>query len=227
MEIRGGEEDRMREVDFMAKKTSNDANGVLLLKKWWFWLIFVVAVGMMAVFGGGTDTAETNAANSAATTAIANFEDLAAAESTEQADAAESAEAAAQVAEAKAAAEAQVKAQAEAEARLKDPANYRTDITYDQLAQAPDAYYSEMISMSGRVIQVMQGEGSSQMLVAVDDKEGAVIFLGYESNIAESGISENALIKFYGTAAGTISYDSTIGETITVPAAFVNMIELQ
>lgn len=217
----------MREVDFLANKTSNDANGVLLLKKWWFWLMFVVAVGMMAVFGEGTDTAKTNASNSAATTAIANFEDLAAAESTEQADAAESAEAAAQVAEAKAAAEAQVKAQAEAEARLKDPANYRTDITYDQLAQAPDAYYSEMISMSGRVIQVMQGEESSQMLVAVDDKEGAVIFLGYESNIAESGISENALIKFYGTAAGTISYDSTIGETITVPAAFVNMIELQ
>ena len=217
----------MWEVDFLANKTSNDANGVLLLKKWWFWLIFVVAVGMMAVFGGGTDTAETNASNSAATTAIANFEDLAAAESTEQAETAKRAEAAVQAAEAKADAETQAKAQTEAEAKLKDPANYRTDITYDQLAQAPDAYYSEMIAMSGRVIQVMQGEGSSQMLVAVDDKEGAVIFLGYESNIAESGVSGNALIKFYGTAAGTISYDSTIGETITVPAAFVNMIELQ
>jgi hypothetical protein len=80
-----------------------------------------------------------------------------------------------------------------------------------------------MIAMSGRVVQMMQGEGSSQMLVAVDDKEGAVIFLGYESNINESGISENDLIKFYGTAAGTISYESTLGETITVPAAFVNM----
>lgn len=33
-----------------------------------------------------------------------------------------------------------------------------------------------MIAMSGRVIQVMQGEGSSQMLVAVDDTEGAVCF---------------------------------------------------
>ena len=152
---------------------------------------------------------------------------MAAAESTEQAEAAERVEAAVQAAEDKADAEAQAKAQAEAEAKLKNPANYRTDITYDQLAQTPDAYYSEMIAMSGRVIQVMQGEGSSQMLVAVDDKEGAVIFLGYESNITESGISENALIKFYGTAAGTISYDSTIGETITVPAAFVNMLKLQ
>ena len=215
----------------MAKKTRNNANGILLLKKWWFWLIFVVAVGMMAVFGGGTDTAETNASNTAAKTAIANFEEMAAAESTEQAEAAERVEAAVQTAEAKADAEAQAqaqaKAQAEAEAKLNNPENYRTDITYDQLAQTPDAYYSEMIAMSGRVIQVMQGEGSSQMLVAVDDTEGAVMFLGYESNITESGISENALIKFYGTAAGTISYDSTIGETITVPAAFVNMLKLQ
>ena len=211
----------------MAKKASNGANGILLLKKWWFWLIFVVAVGTMVAFGRGTDTAETNASGTAVQTAIANFEEMATAASIEQAEAAEQAAAAIQAAEEKANAEAQSKAQSEAEAKLKDPANYRTDITYDQLAQAPDAYNSEMIAMSGRVIQMMQGEGSSQMLVAVDDKEGAVIFLGYESNIAESGLSENALIKFYGTAAGTISYESTLGETITVPAAFVNMIELQ
>lgn len=218
---------RIQEVDFLAKKTGNDANGILLLKKWWFWLIFVVAVGMMVAFGRGTDPTETNASDTAVETAIANFEEMAAAASIEQAEADKRVEAAVQAAEEKANAEAQAKAQAEAEAKLKDPANYRTDITYDQLAQAPDAYYSEMIAMSGRVIQVMQGEGSSQMLVAVDDQEGAVIFLGYESNIAESGVSENILIKFYGTAAGTISYDSTIGETITVPAAFVNMITMQ
>lgn len=218
---------RIREVDFLAKKTGNDANGILLLKKWWFWLIFVVVVGMMVAFGRGTDPAETNASDTAVETVKANFEEMAAAASIEQAEADKRVEAAVQAAEEKANAEAQAKAQAEAEAKLKDPANYRTDITYDQLAQAPDAYYSEMIAMSGRVIQVMQGEGSSQILVAVDDKEGAVIFLGYESNIAESGVLENTLIKFYGTAAGTISYDSTIGETITVPAAFVNMIELQ
>lgn len=207
----------------MDKKTGNDANGLLLLKKWWFWLIFVVAVGMMGVFGGETETAETNASNSAAQTAIANFEEMATTASIEQAEADKRVEAAVQAAEEKANAE----AQAEAEAKLKDPANYRTDITYDQLAQAPDTYYSEMIAMSGRVLQVMQGEGSSQLLLAVDDMEGAIIFLEYQSNIIESGISENDFIRFYGMAAGTISYDSSLGETITVPAAFVNMLELQ
>jgi hypothetical protein len=210
-------------VDFLDKKTGNDANGLLLLKKWWFWLIFVVAVGMMGVFGGETETAETNASNSAAQTAIANFEEMATTASIEQAEADKRVEAAVQAAEEKANAE----AQAEAEAKLKDPANYRTDITYDQLAQAPDTYYSEMIAMSGRVLQVMQGEGSSQLLLAVDDMEGAIIFLEYQSNIIESGISENDFIRFYGMAAGTISYDSSLGETITVPAAFVNMLELQ
>ncbi|WP_319467948.1 hypothetical protein [uncultured Trichococcus sp.] len=211
----------------MAKKASNDANGILLLKKWWFWLILVVAVGMMVVFGERTDKVETNASTTAAQTAIANFEEMAAASSIEKAEADKQAAEAIRAAEEKANAEAQAKAQAEAEAKLKDPANYRTDITYDQLAQAPDDYNSEMIALSGRVIQVMQGEESSQMLVSVDDQEGAVIFLGYESNINESGISENDLIKFYGTAAGTISYESTLGETITVPAAFVYMMELQ
>lgn len=211
----------------MAKKIGNDANGILLLKKWWFWLLMVMTIGMMAVFGGGTDKAETNASDTAVETAIANFEEMAAAASIEQAEADKRAEAAVKAAEEKATAEAQAKAQAEAEAKLKDPANYRTDITYNQLAQTPDAYYSELIALSGRVIQVMQGEASSQLLVAVDDREGAVIFLEYQSNIIESGISENDLIKFYGMAAGTISYDSTLGETITIPAAFVNMLELQ
>jgi len=210
-------------VDFLVKKTGNDANGILLLKKWWFWLIFVVAVGMMVAFGRGTDPAETNASDTAVETAIANFEEMAAAASVEQAEADKRVEEAVQAAEKKANAEAQV----EAEAKLKDPANYRTDITYDQLAQAPDDYYSQMIAMSGRVLQVMQGEASSQLLLAVDDMEGAVIFLEYQSNIIESGISENDLIKFYGMAAGTISYDSSLGETITVPAAFVNMITMQ
>lgn len=211
----------------MAKKTSTDANGLLLLKKWWFWLFFVVAVGTMAVFGGRADTAETSTSANATEAAIANFEEMAAAASEEQAEAKKKAEAAIQAAEAKANAEAQAKAQAEAEAKLKDPANYRTDISYDQLAQTPDAYDSEMIAMSGRVLQVIQGEESSQMLVAVDDKEGSVIFLAYESDTIEAEISENDLIKFYGTAAGTISYDSTLGETITVAAAFVNMLERQ
>lgn len=142
----------------MVKKTSTDANGMLLLKKWWFWLIFVTAVGMMAGFGGGTDTAKTNASDDAVETAIANFEEMAAEASEEQAEANKRAEA---------------------------------------------------------VIQ------------AVDDKEDAIIFLAYESDTIESGFSENVLIKFYGTAAGTISYDSTLGETITVPAAFVTMLDLQ
>lgn len=211
----------------MAKKTSNEANGILLLKKWWFWVIFVVAVGMMVAFGRGTDTAETGASGTAVQTAIANFEEMATAASIEQAEADKQAAEAIQAAEEKVNAEAQAKAQAEAEAKLKDSANYRTDITYDELAQTPDAYDSEMIALSGRVIQMMQGEESSQMLVAVDDQEGAVIFLGYESHTNESVISENDLIKFYGTAAGTISYESTVGETITVPAAFVYMMELQ
>ena len=214
---------RIREVFFLAKKTGYDAKEKPLLKRWWFWLLFVVAVGTMVVFGKEGDSAETTASDKLAETAKANFEEMVAAKSKAQTEADKRAEEAVKAAEAKANAE----AQAEADAKLKDPANYRTDITYDQLAQAPDTYYSEMITMSGRVIQVMQGEESSQLLVAVGDNESTVIFLGYESKIMEAGISENDHIKFYGMAAGSISYDSSLGETITVPAAFVNMIELQ
>ncbi|CZQ81885.1 Hypothetical protein Tpal_254 [Trichococcus palustris] len=214
---------RIWEVCFLAKKTIYDAKEKPLLKKWWFWLIFVVAVGMMVVFGGEGDTAKTTASDKLAETAKADFDKIVAAESKDQAEADKQAEAATKEAEAKA----NAKAQAEADAKLKDPANYRTDITYEQLAQAPDAYYSEMFTMSGRVLQVMQGEESSQLLVAVGDNDSTVIFLGYESKIMESGILENDHIKFYGMAAKSISYDSSLGEKITVPAAFVNMIELQ
>jgi len=207
----------------LVKKTVYDGNEKALLQKWWFWLLFIAAIGTMVVFGGEEDTAETTTSDKVAETAKANFEEIVAAKSKEQAEADKLAEEAVRAAEAKA----NTEAKAEADAKLKDPANYRTDITYDQLAQAPDDYYSEMITMSGRVIQVMQGEESSQLLVAVDDNDGTVIFLGYESNIIEPWILENDLIRFYGIAAGSITYDSSLGETITVPAAFVNMFELQ
>ena len=67
----------------------------------------------------GTDTAETTASDKVAETAIANFEEMAAAESIEQAEADKRVEAAIQAAEAKANAEAQV------QARLKRRPNSR------------------------------------------------------------------------------------------------------
>lgn len=105
-----------------------------------FWLIFVVAIGMMTVFGGGTDSAETNTSEDAAETALANFEEMAAEAERRNKPKRKQAEAAIQVAEEKANKLARVKVSAEVE--------WKTGM----IPKLPDGYHLWSISAGTRCL---------------------------------------------------------------------------
>ena len=117
-------------------------------------------------------------------------------------------------AEAKAKAEAEAKAKAEAAA--KEKLGYETGITYDQLARTPDDYIGEKVKFKGEVIQVMEGDSSTQIRFAVNNDYDTVLFAEIASDVTETRILEDDVITIYGLSSGLMTYESTMGGQISI-----------
>lgn len=126
-------------------------------------------------------------------------------------------------AEAKAKAEAEAKAKAEAE--RKEKIGYNTGITYDQLARTPDDYVAEKVKFKGKVIQVMEGDGETQIRLAVNDDYDTILYGAYDSSILTSRVLEDDYITIYGLSGGLLSYQSAMGGQISIPSVLIQKIE--
>ena len=116
--------------------------------------------------------------------------------------------------------EAAKKAQAE-----KEKKGYDSGITYDQLARTPDKYTGEKIKFSGKVIQVMEEDGSTGIRLAVNSNYDNVILGTYDSSIVSSRVLEDDQITVYGVSAGLYSYETVMGDTMTIPAMTIDKID--
>lgn len=125
-----------------------------------------------------------------------------------------------------AAAKAQAEADAKAEAEKNDPATYNTGITYDNLARDPDKYKGNKVVFQGKVIQVMEGDDYTQYRLAVNSDYDTVALIEITADKLSSRVLEDDIITIYGESMGTITYDSTLGGKITVPAISVNMFNI-
>lgn len=161
---------------------------------------------------------------------MADYEGLAAAEaqarqieaeSIAASKAAEEEAAAASKAAEEEAAAAAAAAQKEAEERM----GYETGITFDQLARTPDDYKGKKVKFKGKVVQVIEGSGTIQIRLAVNNNYDTVLFGEYQSGIVSSRVLEDDRITIYGTSAGLISYESTMGGNITIPAVSIEKID--
>lgn len=117
------------------------------------------------------------------------------------------------------------KAEEELKAEMADPSNYRTDVTFDNLARTPDDFIDEKVSLSGTVAQVIELDGETQLRIAVDDNYDNVVFTYYDSTITQQRVLENDWITIYGVSEGLYSYESTMGGQITVPLIGIKIIE--
>lgn len=126
-------------------------------------------------------------------------------------------------AEAKAAAEAEAKAQAEKEAE--EAKGYETGITYEQIARTPDDYKGQKVKFTGKVIQVIEGDTSTQIRLAVDSDYDTVLLGEFDKSIVTSRVLDDDIITIYGSSVGVISYQSTMGGTITIPGVLIDKLE--
>ena len=107
-----------------------------------------------------------------------------------------------------------------------NPADYNTGITYDTLARTPDEHIGNKVTLSGEIVQVIEGDDASQYRMAVDQDYDKMVLIEVSTDQLSSRILENDLITIYGVSQGTIDYESTIGRTNTVPAITVDKFEV-
>lgn len=107
-----------------------------------------------------------------------------------------------------------------------NPADYNTGITYDALARTPDEHIGNKVTLSGEIVQVIEGDDASQYRMAVDQDYDKLVLIEVPTDQLSSRILENDLITIYGVSQGTVDYESTIGGTITVPAITVDKFEV-
>ncbi len=107
--------------------------------------------------------------------------------------------------------------------------NWNPQITYSQLARTPDDYVGNKITFEGKVIQVSESSYSDTVYlrVATSDDYNKVMLIEYDSSILSSRILEDDEIRFYGTLTGLYTYESTLGKSVTIPAATVEHITIQ
>lgn len=102
---------------------------------------------------------------------------------------------------------------------------YDTGITYDELARTPEKYELEKVKFSGKVVQVMDGDDSVQLRIAVNDDYDKMLYVEYDSDIVDSRVLEDDQITIMGVSLGLITYQSTMGGEITIPALEIDKIE--
>lgn len=110
-----------------------------------------------------------------------------------------------------------------------NPADYATDITYEDLARYPDEHRLKAVALTGEVAQVMKtDDGLTQCRIAVNGDYDKMIFVEFEAKATEGKgrILENDTIKVYGKSMGLIQYKSVIGQNIEIPALLGKAFEL-
>lgn len=114
------------------------------------------------------------------------------------------------------------------EAVDKDPNSYKTGITYEQVARTPDDYEGKKVQFTGKVIQVIEDKSETQIRLAVDGDSDNIILVGFDPDILNgSRVLEDDLVTVSGTSVGTVSYKSTMGGKITIPAMAAKIINDQ
>lgn len=98
-------------------------------------------------------------------------------------------------------------------------------VSYDKLARTPDDYMLTKIQAYGKVVQVMEGDGETQLRVATSsDGWDDVLLVYYSSDLINERILEDDWVTLYGTSYGLYTYTSTMGGEITVPLVSVEKI---
>lgn len=107
-------------------------------------------------------------------------------------------------------------------------------IAYKELTRYPEKYNGQSVKFTGEVIQVMEGlwGGSHALRVNVTKGEYDIytdtVYVEYVPDSEEDGrILEDDIITFYGTADGLETYESVVGQQISIPKVVATYIDIK
>ncbi len=121
----------------------------------------------------------------------------------------------------------------EAEQLSTNKADYRTNITYEDLARKPDQYKGTLVCFKGRVVQVLDSSSNVTIRLATKNEQ----YFGYQGDVLYCTISkdflnggrllEDDIITIYGKADGIKEYTAILGNTIQIPSVVVRIVDIE
>ncbi|GAA0093438.1 hypothetical protein UT300009_34690 [Paraclostridium bifermentans] len=103
---------------------------------------------------------------------------------------------------------------------------YNTELSYDEIARNPEQTLLKDCKFKGEVVQVLEGDGTNNLRVAINGDYDKMMLVEYDPSILDSRVLEKDNVTLYGKSAGTTSYTSTMGQKITIPAISADKIDI-
>lgn len=110
------------------------------------------------------------------------------------------------------------------DAQKEDKSTYDAKTNYEELTQTPKKYEGQKITLTGEVIQTIEDDEKVQYRLAVDGDYDKMILLEIKKSEVSTPVAEEDNVTVYGTFLGMVSYNSTLGEKISIPAMHVHML---
>lgn len=110
--------------------------------------------------------------------------------------------------------------------KMIDEEAYNTGINYEDIARDKDGLISELVTLSGKILQVMPSEKFTQYRMAVDGNYDQMVLLEINNKDLDVNILEDDYITVYGMSRGNIEYQTVFGANKTAPAISVHKFEL-
>ncbi len=99
--------------------------------------------------------------------------------------------------------------------------------SYEDIARNPEKVREEDAKLSGKVVQVIQNGNDVVLRVNVNGKYNQTIYVVYSQKVPdEDNILEDDWVSIYGTLAGTKTYTTVLGESMTIPQIYAEYIEI-
>lgn len=117
------------------------------------------------------------------------------------------------------------KAQEEANRKAAEEAEahkYESGITWEDMARDSNGRSGEYTTLSGKIIQVMNGDGYNQYRLAVDGDYDKVVLIQIDSYKLTQNILEDDYITVKGKCMGNVSYKTVLGAEQTIPSLYVD-----
>lgn len=104
------------------------------------------------------------------------------------------------------------------QSQSKNPADYQTGITYEQVARTPDDYEYKKVQFTGEVAQTLEDDNTTEIRLAVNGNYDNMMLVDIDKDVLNGKrILENDQVTVSGLSIGVTTYESTMGQDVTIP----------
>lgn len=122
--------------------------------------------------------------------------------------------------------EAERKAQEEKERLEEEAKGYETGITFQDISRSPDTYKGKKVKFTGTLLQVIEGYSYNEARMSTNGRYDDVIYIRYKTSIIDVRLLKDDEITICGTFSGLRTYETIMGNNVTVPEISVDIISL-